>query len=119
MIKNAQKNITLVTTKDGLERKHDCLYAPLKKASLKGVKVKIAVPSAVGKEVLNRFSKIAEVKHTKDNTRFCMVDDKELLLMLTEDKKTHKDYDCAVWVDASYFVNYLAKLFDNEWSNLR
>ncbi len=119
MIKNAQKSITLITTKEGLERKNDALYPALKKAVQKGIKVKIAVPSTANKEVLNHFSKIAEVKHTKDNSRFCVVDEKEILLMLTNDKKTHKDYDCAVWVDAPYFVSYFNKLFDLEWKNLR
>lgn len=119
MVKNAQKSITLMTTKEGLERK-EFLYAPLKKASQRGIKIKIAVPTnGLDKELLDKFSKIAEVKNAKNSTRFCVIDNKELLLMLTDDKKTNKDYDCGVWIDADYFVNYFAKLFENEWKELR
>ena len=119
MIKNAQKNIVLMTTKKGLERKHDALLAPLKKAAQRGVSIKIAVPNNADKESVNQFSKIAEIRNTKNDARFCIVDNKELLLVMTEDKKVHKDYDCGVWIDTSYFVDYFAKLFDNEWKSLR
>jgi len=119
MIKNAQKSITLATTKEGLERKHDIVFAALKKAAQKGIKIKIAVPSTISKEILNNFSKIADVKHGNDHSRFCVIDNKEILLMLNTDKKIHKDYDCAVWVDTPYFVEYFSKLFDTEWKNLR
>ncbi len=119
MIKNSQKSITLMTTKKGLERKCSSLIAPLKKAAQRGVTIKISVPNGVAKETLNQLSKIAEIRNTKNDARFCIVDNKELLFMMTEDKKVHKDYDCGVWIDASYFVNYFGKLFDNEWNGLR
>lgn len=119
MVKNAQKTITLATTKEGLERKHDVIFAALKKAAAKGVKIRVTVPANASKEILNQFSKIAEVKHNQDHSRFCVIDNKEIMLMLNSDKKTHKDYDCAVWVDTPYFVEYFSKLFDSEWKNLR
>lgn len=120
MIKNAQRSITLMTTKEGLERKSEVLFAPLKKAAQKGVKIRVVVPTNAEKGVLEQFGGISEIRHAKTaSTRFCMIDDKELLLMLTDDKKTHKDYDCAVWVDAPYFVEYFGKLFDKEWESLR
>lgn len=119
MVKNAQRSITLMTTKEGIERKQDILLAPLKKAAQKGVQVKLVVPANTSKEALSQFSKFAEVKQAKLGSRFCLVDNKEILLMLTDDKKVHQDYDCAVWVDAPYFVDYFTKLFDQEWKNLR
>ena len=117
MVKNAQKSVVLLTTKDGLDRKHEALYTSLKKASLRGIKIKIAVPSNATKETVNQLSKIAEIKPAKNQARFCVVDDKELLFMTTDDKNTHKDYDCAVWIDAPYFVDYFSKLFDQDWKN--
>jgi len=119
MIKNAQKEIVLMTTRKGLERKHESLHAPLKKAAQRGVTIKIVVPNNAAKESVNQLSKISEIRNTKDDARFCIVDNKELLLMMTEDNKVHKDYDCGVWVEAPYFVDYFAKLFDNEWKSLR
>lgn len=119
MIKNAQKSITLMTTKEGLERKSDIIFAPLKKAAQKGVQVRVIAPNSADKALLSQFSKIGQVKQTKNQTtRFCFVDNKDLLVVLTDDKKTHKDYDCAVWVDAPYFVDYFASLFEKEWKGL-
>lgn len=118
MIKTAQKNIILLTTKEGLERKGDFLHNSLKKAVQKGVKVKIAVPANTNKEALQPFSKFSDIRYTKSNARFCLIDDKELLFLTTDDKNTHKDYDCAVWVDTPYFVDYFGRLFDLEWKDL-
>ncbi|MFH1682162.1 MAG: helix-turn-helix domain-containing protein [Candidatus Woesearchaeota archaeon] len=119
MIKRAQKSITLVTTGKGLERKSEALYLALKKASQKGIKIRVTVTNDANKEHMAQFSKIADVKQSKSEARFCIVDNKELLLMLTEDKKIHHEYDCAVWIDAPYFVDYFNKLFDKEWGTLR
>lgn len=119
MVKRAQKSIVLVTSSKGLERKKDVVLVPLKKASQKGIKVRIAVPSSAGKDSLNQFGKIAEIRHIKADTRFCIVDNKELFLMLTDDKKTHRDYDCGVWIETPHFVDYFGKLFEKEWNSLR
>lgn len=114
MIKNAKKNVTLVTSKSGLERKYEVLQSCLKKAAKEGVDIKISVP-AVDKEIVANLS-FAKVKINKNSTaRFCIVDGKEILLFLTDDKKVHKSYDCAVWVDAPLFVDYFSSLFENEW----
>lgn len=118
MIRNAQKNIFLITTKKGLERKNNTIYSALKKASQSGVKVKIAVPHNINKEDLTKISQVAEVKHTKQDARFCIVDNKELLLMLIDDQKVHPDYDSGVWIETEYFVNYFGTLFDKEWKSL-
>jgi hypothetical protein len=50
------------------------------------------------------------------NARFCLVDNKEILMFLTDDAKVHKSYDSSVWVDAPHFVNYFTTLFDKEWN---
>ncbi len=119
MIKGAEKEITLVTSGKGLDRKKNALFSCLKKAAGRGVKIKIAAPGTAGKETMAQFSKIAEVRTSKDKTRFCSIDNKELLFMLTEDKKTHKDYDCAVWVDTPYFVESFNKMFNGVWKEMR
>jgi len=119
MVKNAKKSVTLMLSKDGVERKFELLSAPIKKLVKAGVDVRIFVPSSTPKEAVENFSKIANVKQYKNsNARFCVVDDKELLLYLTDDTKVHKSYDCAVWVEAPYFVEYFSALFDKEWKGI-
>lgn len=117
MIKNAKKTITLMTSKEGLERKYDALGNHLRKAAKSGVDVKIVAPQNANKDVLENFSKIAKVKQhkTQTNARFCLIDNKDLLLFLTEDGKVHKSYDCAVWIEAPHFVEYFNSLFEREW----
>ncbi|MBU0456847.1 MAG: helix-turn-helix domain-containing protein [Nanoarchaeota archaeon] len=118
MIKNSKKSVTFMTSKDGLVRKSEVLLNQLKKAAKSGINVKISVPSGSDEEVIKNFSKFASVKIGKNNNaRFCIIDGKELLLFLTDDKKIHKSYDCAIWIEAPYFVDYFNGLFDKEWKN--
>ena len=69
------------------------------------------------KEMMQDLSNVATVKNIKNasNTRFCIVDNKEILLFLTDDKKVHKSYDSAVWIEAPHFVGYFNGLFENEF----
>ena len=116
MIKNAKKSVTIMTSKEGLERKYNQFSAALKKAAKSGVDVKFAVSGQASKEMVDEFSKFAKIKNYKSaNTRFCVVDGKEILLFVTDDKKVHKSYDSAVWVEAPSFVDYFSSLFEQEW----
>ncbi len=118
MIKNAKKSVTIMTSKDGLDRKYEALINPLKKAAKAGVEIRMVAPANSTKDVLAEFAKIAKVKAHKNpsTARFCIVDGKDLMLFLTEDQKVHKSYDCAVWVEAPHFVEYFQGLFDKDWT---
>ncbi len=116
MVKNARNSVVLMLSKDGAERKYDLLANQFKKLGKSGVDIKVSMPTTTGKDVIDNFSKIAKVKQHKGNTaRFCIVDNKDMLLFLTEDQKVHKSYDCAVWVEAPSFVSYFTSLFEKEW----
>ncbi len=117
MVKNAKKSVTIMTSKDGLDRKYELLANSLKKAAKSGIEIKIVAPQDANKETVDNFSQISKVKQLKNlsNARFCIVDEKEMLLFLTDDQKVHKSYDCAVWVEAPHFVQYFNALFENEW----
>jgi HTH-type transcriptional regulator, sugar sensing transcriptional regulator len=119
MAKNAKKSITLMVSKDGFDRKYDLLIKTLKKIAKNGIDVKISVPSNANKDLVSELSKVAAVKHTKNksNARFCIVDNKDLLLFLTDDQNVHRSYDSAVWVEAPHFVSYFNSLFDNDWKS--
>ncbi|NQV90978.1 hypothetical protein HQ489_00740 [Candidatus Woesearchaeota archaeon] len=116
MVKNAKSSITLLLSKQGAERKYNLLASHLRKAVKRGVNVKVAVPIGTHKDIVEGFSEVGKVQtHKNINARFCLVDNSEILLFLTDDNKVHKSYDCAVWVEAPHFVNYFAGLFENEW----
>jgi sugar-specific transcriptional regulator TrmB len=120
MIKNAKKNVTIVTTSKGLLRKIDALRPELEKASKKGVKIKIAAP--INKEsakIVKTLGKIAEVRHLeKLNARFIVVDDKELMFMVMHDDEVHPTYDVGIWINTPYFASALNNMFDQNWQAL-
>ena len=45
-------------------------------------------------------------------SRFCLIDDKEALIMLVNDKETHPTSDTAIWIKSPFFVSSLNNLFD-------
>ncbi|HIH11559.1 TPA: hypothetical protein HA241_05180 [Candidatus Woesearchaeota archaeon] len=116
MIKNAKKNVTLMTSKDGLDRKYDLLNNHLRKAVKAGIDVRVSVPQNANPDFVKQMSEFATVKqHKNGNARFCVVDGKDMLLFLTDDQKVHKSYDCAVWVEAPHFIDYFMSLFNKDW----
>ena len=114
MIKNAKKSVVLMTTEDGLIRKHKHLGKALKKAKEKGVNIKILAPlTTKSKEVAKDLKKSADVFNIKGhNGRFCIIDDKELAFMLLDDSKVHPTYDMAVWVNTPLFASTLGKVIN-------
>lgn len=121
MMRGAEKNITLVTTSDGLNRKFEALLPTMEKAKRKGVKIRIAAPiNKNNTKIAKEVSKIAEVRHLENpKARFCIVDGDELLFMLLDDDKVHPSYDAGVWVNTDFFASAVEKMFDSTWSCLK
>lgn len=121
MVKKANKSVVLVTTSKGVLRKFEALSPLLSKLSKKGVDIRLAAP--VDKEsenVMKEMAKMADVRDIRDiNARFCIIDGKEVLFMMMDDKDVHPTYDVGVWVNTPYFAQTLEKLFDSSWKNLQ
>jgi len=83
LIKKANKSVDIMTTSEGLIRKAKTLKNALKKANEKGVKIRIAAPlTKENNDAVKLLSKFAEIKDTKANTRFCIVDNEDLVFMI-------------------------------------
>ena len=109
-----------MTTSDGLIRKTKSLRNAFKKAKENGVKIRIAAPlTKENKDSLKVLSQFAEVKDTKFNTRFCIIDNQDLVFMILDDKEVHKSYDTSVWVNTKFFSNTLKNMFEDEWQRIR
>lgn len=119
VIKKANKSVTIVTTSKGVLRKVEALYPVLNRLCKKGVKVRIAAPlDKDSAQIMRDVSKIAEVRDVKNlNARFCVVDGKEVVFMLMDDKEVHPTYDIGVWVNTPYFASTLENLFNVSWAN--
>jgi len=119
MIKNAEKQATIVTTADGLNRKMEALMPALEKARKRGVTVRIAAPiTPENYKVAKELSKVADVRTmNKSHGRFTIVDDKQIMFMLLDDKSVHPNYDVAVWLASDYFAKSMTSMFELAWSN--
>ena len=120
-LKNAEKNVTLVTTSQGLIRKAEGLKHVFEKLKKKGVSIRIAAPiTKECKNAVRELASVAEVRNTKDmKARFCVIDGKEVVFMVLDDKEVHPTYDVGIWVNTPFFGNALNTLFDVAWKGMK
>ena len=119
VVGDAEKSITIVTTESGFIRKVDALSGALKKASDRGVKVRIAAPVDSFK-VPKELQQHADVRAmSKGNARFVVIDGSNVLFMLADDKDVHESYDLGVWVNTPFFGAALEQLFEVTWDKLK
>ncbi|MBN1646348.1 TrmB family transcriptional regulator [Candidatus Woesearchaeota archaeon] len=116
MIRNAEKNVSIMTTSKGLMRKVEGLKPVFEEIAKKGVKIKIAAPlNAETTQFEQSLKGIAEVKHTEVKSRFCVVDGKQLAFMIMDDADVHPTYDLAVWLHTPFLASSMQTMFDNAW----
>jgi len=121
MIKNAKESVDIMTTAEGLIRKHEALKNALEKAAKRNVKVRIAAPiSDASSAAVKELGQFADVRNSGNNTgRFCVVDSKEITFMLMDDKTVHPTYDVGVWVNAPMFAQSLTQFFNDAWQGMK
>lgn len=118
LIGNASTSVVLVTTESGLLRKAEVLKSALRKASERGVSVRIAAPLSEG--VPKELSKVAEVKHFDgQKARFAIIDGKEVVFMTSDDKEVHEAYDSAIWINSPFFARAFGQMFEQTWQGLK
>ena len=120
LIRNAEESVTIMTTTQGLMRKIEGLKPIFEKIKKRGVKIRIAAP--ITKEcadAVKDISGIAEIRHSENKARFCIVDGKEMVFMVMDDNEVHPTYDVGIWVNTPFFAGSLENLFEVAWKNLR
>lgn len=117
MIKNSKKNVVIVTTAEGLNRKMESLMPAIEKAKKRKVEVKIAAPiNKDNMKYAKELSKHAEVRAlNKDHGRFVIVDNDQMMFMLLDDKAVHPNYDVGVWLSSDFFASSLNQMFESSW----
>ncbi len=116
VIKNAEKSVDIITSEDGIIRKLKSLRPTLEKAIYKGIKIRIISPKLNRSDLNYELNPEIEIKNLPDiKSRFCIVDNKNVVFMLTDDMETHPSYDIGFWVNSSYFGNTLKDYFDKTW----
>ena len=116
LISEAESEVTIVTTSEGIVRKLDYLKNTLRKAKNKKVDIKIAAPlkTEEARKAAKELSEFATVKDVNLNARFVIVDNKEVLFMVNHDK-VHENSDVGIWASTPFFASALRGMLENVW----
>lgn len=116
MLDRSNATVQLCTSSQGLLRKVDAFKRQFEELAAKGISVRILAPKdKVTDALAKELHGLAEVKPTELNSRFMLVDGKELMFMLADDTQLHASYDTAIAVKSPFFVSSMADLFGREW----
>ena len=119
-IRNAEETVTLMTTAQGFIRKIEGFKPTFEKLKKRGVKIRIAAPmTKESMAALKDIQGIAEVRHTDNKARFCIIDGKEIVFMVLDDMEVHPTYDVGIWVNTPFFASALDNLFELAWKNMK
>ncbi len=119
-IRNAEETVTIMTTTEGLLRKVEGLKPTFEKLKKRGVKIRVAAP--LTKETLaavKDLKDVAEIRHTNSKARFTVIDGKEVIFMVLDDKDVHPTYDVGIWVNTPFFAGALDEMFELAWKGMK
>jgi len=121
LINGAEKTITIVTTKEGINRKLEALMPSLDKARRRGVKIRIAAPiTAENEKVAKDLARVAEVRNAANfNARFSLIDSEQIMFMLLDDNNVHPSYDVGIWISTPFFARSLEQMFELAWTSFK
>lgn len=122
VFKGAKSNISILTTPKGLIDLQSLHSDILKKASDRGVKIRIAVPfSKQSLPILNNLKEFADVRKISGQDisgRFFIVDGSHVIMALT-DEDVHPTQDLGFWSQSEHVAKeFLGPLFDCLWQGL-
>ena len=107
LIKEAQTEILIMSSAQGLNRKLQILDQELKKAAQRGVSIK-----AITTQQPTTTPEHIQVHVTENVTaRFMIADAKEMVFMLMPDDAVHANYDVGIWVNTPYFAQAISDVF--------
>lgn len=119
-IRNAEETVTIMTTSEGFLRKVEGFKPVFEQLKKRGVKIRIAAPmTKETEEVAKDLGDVAEVRHTKTQARFTVVDGKELVFMVMNDQEIHPTYDIGIWINTPFFASALEELFELAWKAMK
>ncbi len=121
MLDKAEKSVVIVTTAAGLQRKIKRYKGIFQKLHDQGVKIRIAAPAPEGHfKGLHELKDIIQFKPLESfNGRFVIVDDQEVLFMVSNDVDVHESYDTGVWVNTPFFTKAFSNMFNSYWNDIQ
>lgn len=121
MVRDAERTITVVTTKEGISRKLEALMPSFEKCKKRGVKIRIAAPiDKDNLKVAKELKRVAEVRNLEGmKARFIIIDSNQLMFMLLDDEKFHPNYDVGIWINTEFFAGALEQMFELAWKDMK
>lgn len=100
MLNKAEKNVLISTTQKELINTAEKLKPTFEKLKKKNIRTIILTQiNNNTKKYINKIKKFAEIRHTDNKARFCIVDGKEIIFMVFDDNDVHPTYDVGIWVN--------------------
>jgi len=121
MLDKAQKSVVMVTSTAGLQRKIKRYKGLFQKLADQGVKIRIAAPLPEGNmKVLNEVKDVVQFKPLEGfKGRFVIIDDQEVMFMVSDDVDVHESYDTGIWVNTPFFTKAFSNMFNAFWNDLQ
>lgn len=116
LLQDAEKNVVIATSSEEFLRKLQTLKLRFKKLSSKGIKIKVALPKMTEeiKKEMKDLNNLFQIKIIPNlSSRFIIVDGKDIMFMISDDKNVHESYDTAIWVNTPFFAKSLECMFNS------
>ncbi|MEK6983423.1 MAG: hypothetical protein AABX33_02530, partial [Nanoarchaeota archaeon] len=101
LLLKAKNKVLIFATQNefiNLTKRFNSLFKRLKHKNI-NIKILTQINKQTEKYVYE-IEQFAEVKHTNNKARFCIVDSKEVFFMTLGDTDAHPTYDAGIWVNA-------------------
>lgn len=124
LISKAKKEVTMITTEQGLKELYEKYARALQRASKAGVDIRILAPVneenlGIAKE-LAKFARIRSVAPGHPITRACVVDGEHFLIGLTDDSETKPGEEIAFWARSEHVASdFFAPIFEKLWKEAK
>jgi HTH-type transcriptional regulator, sugar sensing transcriptional regulator len=120
LIKDATKEISIVTSVSEINRLAEFHFSSLKEAKARGVKIRIAAEiTAENFQSAKTLLELSDLKYMDHiRARFYIIDGEEVLFMLLPEEEVHPTYDTGIWVHSPFFASAMEDLLDHAWSKL-
>jgi len=121
ILRNAKKSIIISTSNSEFIDKVNHFGDLFKKLNSKNIDIKIVVNVDEDvKKVLKQLNGDFKVRNIPKNlsSRFILVDGKDIVFMISDDKEVHEDYDIAIWASTPFFASAMENLFNSNWEKL-
>ncbi|MBI2139004.1 TrmB family transcriptional regulator [Candidatus Woesearchaeota archaeon] len=107
MFEKARKEIFIMTSEEGFQRKLNLLSKVIKKGNKRGLKVTIVAP--VKPAAYAKVKDSMKIITQDTEARIVIVDQTESLFMMS-DGKASKEKDCGIWVKSEFFTKGLLSM---------